>query len=121
MKKILIVDDDREITESVRLALETAGYVTVVCHDGDQGLILTDREKPDLIILDMMMPKRSGFLVLETLRQTILYPLPIIIMTANPGGRHKAYAESLGVDGYIHKPFPIDVLLETIRRLVTRY
>lgn len=115
-KKILIVDDDREVTESVRLALEATGYDVLVCHDGNQGLLMAGQEKPDLIILDMMMPKRSGFLVLETLRQTNSYPVRVIMITANEGDRHKAYAESLGVDGYIRKPFPIDVLLDNVER-----
>ena len=119
-KKILIVDDDREITESVRLALEAAGYDVLVCHDGNRGLILAGEEKPDLILLDMMMPKRSGFLVLETLRQTNSYPIRIIMITANEGERHKAYAESLGVDDYIRKPFTIDVLLESVARTLRK-
>ncbi|MDR0706032.1 MAG: response regulator [Planctomycetaceae bacterium] len=115
-KKILIVDDDREIIESIRIALEAAGYDVVVSFDGDQGLILVNKEKPDLVILDIMMPKRSGFLILETLRQTQFYPIRVIMITANEGERHKAYAESLGIDGYIRKPFPIDVLLELVKR-----
>lgn len=117
-KKILIVDDEREIAESVRIALEGHGYNVVVCHDGNQGLILADKEHPDLIILDMMMPKRSGFLVLETIRQHFPDPIPVIMITANEGERHKTYAESLGVDEYIRKPFPIDVLLNAVTRLI---
>src|SRR5476651_603694 len=69
-KRILLVDDDREIIESMRMALEAAGYDIVVARDGNQGLALAEREDPDLVILDMMMPKRSGFLVLEKMRRT---------------------------------------------------
>ena len=69
-KRILLVDDDAEIIESLRLALESHGYTVLVARDGNQGLALTERENPDLVILDMMMPKRSGFLVLEKLRRT---------------------------------------------------
>lgn len=115
-KKILIVDDEREIVESVQIALEAAGYEVVTCHDGNRGLALAEQEKPDLIILDMMMPKRSGFLVLEMLRQTNPDPVRIIMITANEGERHKTYAESLGVDDYIRKPFPIDTLLKSVRK-----
>ena len=68
-KKVLVVDDDAEIIDSVRYALEGAGYEVVVARDGNQGLALAEREDPDLIVLDMMMPKRSGFLVLEKLRR----------------------------------------------------
>ena len=64
-KKILIVDDDIEIIESIRYALEGEGHEVVIARDGNQGLALAERESPDLMILDMMMPKRSGFLVLE--------------------------------------------------------
>ncbi len=66
-KRILLVDDDQEIVESMRLALESKGFQVLVARDGNQGLVLCEREDPDLVILDMMMPKRSGFLVLEKL------------------------------------------------------
>ena len=69
-KKILLVDDDREIVESMRIALDASGFEIIVARDGNQGLAMAEREDPDLVILDMMMPKRSGFLVLEKLRRT---------------------------------------------------
>ena len=107
-KRILLVDDDAEIVESLRLALEANGYNVLVARDGNQGLALSERENPDLVILDMMMPKRSGFLVLEKMRRTRETPMRVIMITANEGSRHKAYAEMLGVDDYIRKPFPMD-------------
>jgi len=70
------------------------------------------------MILDMMMPKRSGFLVLEKLRRTRPVPMKIIMITANEGSRHKAYAEMLGVDDYIRKPFAMDRLLESVEKLI---
>ena len=109
-KKILIVDDDTEIVESIRYALEANGYEVVVARDGNQGLALAERENPNLMILDMMMPKRSGFLVLEKLRRVREEPLPVIMITGNEGSRHKAYAELLGVNDYIRKPFAMDKL-----------
>ena len=66
----MLVDDDHEIVESVRYALEDHGYEVLIARDGNQGLSMAEREDPDLVILDMMMPKRSGFLVLEKLRRT---------------------------------------------------
>jgi DNA-binding response OmpR family regulator len=117
-KRILLVDDDREIIESMRIALESSGYDVLVARDGNQGLALAEREDPDLVILDMMMPKRSGFLVLEKLRRTRPVPIRIIMVTANEGGRHKAYAEMLGVDDYIRKPFAMDRLLDSVERLL---
>lgn len=117
-KKILIVDDDYEIIDSIRYALEGEGYRVVVARDGNQGLALAERESPDLMILDMMMPKRSGFLVLEKLRRVRETPLPVIMITGNEGSRHKAYAELLGVSDYIRKPFAMDRLLQAVGRLL---
>ncbi len=117
-KRILLVDDDREIIESMRFALAAAGYEIFVARDGNQGLALAERENPDLVILDMMMPKRSGFLVLEKLRRTRPVPIRIIMVTANEGSRHKAYAETLGVDDYIRKPFAMGRLLDSVNRLL---
>src|SRR5688500_12792063 len=118
VQSVLIVDDDHEIVESVRYALESKGYSVMVARDGNQGLAMAEREDPDLVILDMMMPKRSGFLVLEKLRRTRPVPLKVIMITANEGSRHKAYAEMLGVDDYIRKPFPMDRLVESVERLL---
>ena len=117
-KKILLVDDDREIVESMRIALDASGFEIIVARDGNQGLAMVEREDPDLVILDMMMPKRSGFLVLEKLRRTRPVPMRVIMITANEGSRHKAYAEMLGVDDYIRKPFAMDRLLESVTRLL---
>ena len=117
-KTILIVDDDPEIIESVKIALQSEGYTVFYARDGNQGLELAERENPDLIILDMMMPKRSGFLVLEKLRRTRRVPIRIIMVTANEGNRHKSYAETLGVDDYIRKPFAMDRLLDSVNRLL---
>jgi DNA-binding response OmpR family regulator len=81
-------------------------------------LALAEREEPDLMILDMMMPKRSGFLVLEKLRRTRETLLPVIMITGNEGSRHKAYAELLGVSDYIRKPFAMDRLLQSVADLL---
>ena len=117
-KTILIIDDDPAITESTQLALEAFGYDVQTAGDGATGLALTEVRKPDLVILDMMMPKRSGFLVLETLRQLDTDPTRIIMITANEGNRHKEYAEQLGVDAYIRKPFPMETLIAEVQRLL---
>jgi DNA-binding response OmpR family regulator len=117
-KTILLVDDDYEIVDSMRIALEATGYRVLIARDGNQGLAMAEREDPDLVILDMMMPKRSGFLVLEKLRRTRLVPTRVIMITANEGSRHKAYAEMLGVDDYIRKPFAMDRLMDSIERLL---
>jgi DNA-binding response OmpR family regulator len=117
-KRILLVDDDVEIIESLKVALTAKGYEILVARDGNQGLAMAERENPSLVILDMMMPKRSGFLVLEKLRRTQKDPMRVIMITANEGSRHKAYAEMLGVDDYIRKPFAMDRLIECVERLL---
>lgn len=116
--RVLLVDDDAEIVESLRLALESKGHQVLIARDGNQGLALAERENPDVVILDMMMPKRSGFLVLERLRN-MTSNLRVIMITANEGNRHKAYAEMLGVDDYIRKPFAMDRLIDSVERLLT--
>ena len=117
-KRILLVDDDAEIIESMRTILEAKGYSVLIARDGSQGIAVAERENPDLVILDMMMPKRSGFLVLEKLRREYDHPIHIIMVTANEGNRHRAYAEMLGVDDYIRKPFAMDRLLESVQKLL---
>jgi DNA-binding response OmpR family regulator len=117
-QRVLLVDDDHEIVESVRIALESKGYDVLIARDGNQGLAMAEREDPDLVVLDMMMPKRSGFLVLEKLRRSRPVPLRVIMITANEGSRHKAYAEMLGVDDYIRKPFAMDRLMDSVKRLL---
>ena len=116
--KVLIVDDDAEIIDTVRFALEARGYEVVIARDGNQGIAVFERDLPDLVILDMMMPKRSGFLVLEKLKKDFKDPVKIIMITANEGSRHKAYAEVLGVNDYIRKPFAMDRLLESVQKLL---
>ena len=118
-KRVLLVDDDVEILESMRTLLEARGYEILMARDGNQGLVMAEQEEPDLVVLDMMMPKRSGFLVLEKLRRSRPVPVRVIMITANEGSRHKAYAEMLGVDDYIRKPFAMDRLLDSVDRLLS--
>ena len=114
-KTILIVDDDRELVEVLRAVLERQGYRVMQAHDGHQGKQRIYEQKPDLVILDMMMPRMGGYPVLEHFRGKSDAP-PIIMITANEGSRHKAYAEYLGVIDYIRKPFAMERLLEAVDR-----
>ena len=118
LARVLVVDDDAEIIDTVRFALESRGYEVLVARDGNQGIAIFERDKPDLVILDMMMPKRSGFLVLEKLKKEQEQVVKVIMITANEGSRHKAYAEMLGVNDYIRKPFAMDRLLESVQKLL---
>ena len=111
---ILIVEDDSELVESIRYTLKQAGYRVSVAYDGNQGLAIAESKLPDLILLDLMLPKRSGFLVLERLCQTLKNPIPIIVITASEGRRHQEYAQMLGASDYIRKPFVTEQLLTSI-------
>ena len=117
-KTILLVDDDQEILHAMRAVIENRGYRVLTASDGNAGLNVAEREQPDMVIVDMMMPKKSGFLVLEKLKSKTRKAHPKVIMiTANEGGRHRAYAEMLGVDDYIRKPFAMDRLVDSVKRL----
>jgi DNA-binding response OmpR family regulator len=117
-RTILLVDDDHEIVESMRTILENKGYRILVARDGNAGLMVAERESPDLLILDMMMPKKSGFLVLEKLRSRPGGMIPTIMITGNEGSRHRAYAEMLGVRDYIRKPFAMEKLVRAIDKVL---
>ena len=117
-RTILLVDDDGEIIESMRTVLESKGFRILVARDGNAGLAVAERESPDLIILDMMMPKKSGFLVLEKLKSRPGGLIPTIMITGNEGSRHRAYAEMLGVRDYLRKPFAMEKLMRSVEKVL---
>jgi DNA-binding response OmpR family regulator len=117
-RTVLLVDDDHEIVESMRMVLESKGFRTLVARDGNAGLMIAERENPDLVILDMMMPKKSGFLVLEKLRSRPGGLIPTIMITGNEGSRYRAYAEMLGVRDYIRKPFAMEKLVRSVEKVM---
>lgn len=120
-KKILLVDDDHDILTSIQAALEPTGAVIESASNGNQAVELAEKDQPDVIILDMMLPGRSGFLVLEKIKaKKPRNSKPFIIMiTGNTGARHKMFAESLGVSEYFTKPVKMDKLIATAERLVS--
>ena len=117
-KHVLVVDDDSEIVETIAVALRSRGMKVSTAFDGNQGIAYAETKTPDLMILDLMMPRRSGFLVLERLRQNSETQMPIIMITGNEGMRHRKYAELLGVDDYIQKPFTMDRLLQAVSKIL---
>ncbi len=117
--KVLIVDDDRDVLESMDAAFQSEGALTQIAMDGNEAVRICREEPPDIVILDMMLPKRSGFLVLERIKGYEDSPL-VIMVTANEGKRHQAYAESLGADAYLLKPVPLARLLETAAELIDK-
>jgi DNA-binding response OmpR family regulator len=100
------------------MVLESKGFRILAARDGNAGLMIAERENPDLLILDMMMPKKSGFLVLEKLRSRPGGLIPTIMITGNEGSRHRAYAEMLGVRDYIRKPFAMEKLIRAVERVM---
>ena len=120
-KTILLVDDDPEVRQAIEIALEPLGSNVLVADNGNTAVDMADENSPDLVILDMMLPKRSGFLVLEKIkRDRKKGQKPYVIMiTANPGQRHKAYAQTLGVDNYLLKPFRMERLVEAVSQLLS--
>ena len=112
-KLILVVDDDYELSDGIRAVLENQGHRVMQARDGQQGKNIVYQQRPDLVILDMMMPRMGGYPVLEHFKGKADAP-PIIMITANEGSRHKAYAEYLGVIDYIRKPFAMERLLEAV-------
>ena len=115
MAKIVLIEDDREISSTLYSVLEGAGYKVFPAPNGIDGQRLIQAEQPDLVVTDMMMPRMGGYPVLEHFRDKQDAP-PVIMITANEGGRHKAYAEMLGVSDYLRKPFAMESLLEAVRR-----
>lgn len=114
--RVLIVDDDRDILESIEAAFQSEGALTQSCMDGNEAVKICQEDPPDIVILDMMLPKRSGFLVLEKIKGKEDSPI-VIMVTANEGKRHQAYAESIGADKYLLKPVPLERLLDEAVRL----
>ena len=121
-KSILLVDDDQDILLSMETALAETGADIDTVADGDSAVQKVSASPPDLLVLDVMLPKRSGFLVLEKIRQKIKKTDPprVIMITGNPGARHRVYAETLGIDLYLNKPFRIERLVESAKELLTK-
>jgi len=117
-KTILIIDDDREIASTIQTVLTHSGYRVFLANNGVEGQKQIEALHPDLVITDMMMPRMGGFPVLEFLK-TLTDPPKVIMITANEGSRHKAYAEMLGAVDYLRKPFPMEMLLDAVSKALT--
>jgi len=116
-KKILIVDDERDIVKAVMIRLQTSGYEVVTAFDGAQGVFMAHKEKPDLIILDIRMPAGDGFSVAQRLRKSIhTFQIPIIFLTGSPEKNSEQRAQEVGARFYIKKPYDPEELLDAVRR-----
>ena len=115
-KKVLIVDDERDITETIKFVLEAAGYECLCAYDGEEGLNAAKELNPDLIILDVMMPKINGFKISRLLKFDTRYKdIPILMLTARSQEKDRELGEETGADEYITKPFDIDFVLERVK------
>src|SRR5580704_6202736 len=119
-KRILLVDDDSDIISSMQAAFEPTGAVVDTASNGNKAVELAEKYQPDVVVLDMMLPGRSGFLVLEKIKaRKPKNAKPFVIMiTGNQGGRHKMYAEGLGVSEYFNKPVKLDKLIASAEKLL---
>ncbi|PWL97887.1 MAG: DNA-binding response regulator [Clostridiales bacterium] len=118
-KRILIVEDEKKISQVIRVNLMMAGYQCDVASDGEEGLQMALSGDYDLILLDLMLPKRDGFSVCREIRRTL--STPIIMVTAKEEDADKVMGLELGADDYVTKPFSIKVLLARIKANIRRY
>ncbi len=118
-KRIVIVDDDRDIVDLLRTPLEFAGHEVLTAKDGLEGTNLVYQANPDLLILDVMMPKMSGYQICKGLRSTPHFKdLPIILLTAKARPQDAAWGEKMGCTEYITKPFILNDVIRTVERLL---
>lgn len=117
-KKILVVDDEKHIVRLVEVNLQRAGYEVVVAYDGVQALDVVKREKPDMIVLDVMMPRMNGFEVLKNLKANPeTQEIPVIMLTAKAQDADIFKGWQSGVDSYLTKPFSPMELLTFVKRI----
>jgi two-component system alkaline phosphatase synthesis response regulator PhoP len=127
-EKILAVDDDPDILDALMMILESQGYQVVTARNGLEGLARIEAEKPDLMILDLLMPKMDGFALCKELQEprwAKYRNMPILVLTSvrEDAARRRYELETgheLEVDDYIEKPFPPDILLERVKKLLKR-
>ena len=118
-KKILIVDDEPDLLEMVQISLETEGYECIVAYDGFRALDRARREKPDLIILDVMLPGLNGYKICRLLKFDEQYKhIPIIMLTAEAQEKDRLIGEETGADFYMTKPFAADKLIAKVAELL---
>ena len=118
-KRILIIEDEEQMVEMLKMRLEANNYEVLSTDDGKKGLEMAQKQNPDLIILDLMIPKMDGFKVCGLLKRDSRYSrIPIILFTARAQESDKRMGKEIGADAYITKPFEPKVLLEKIEELL---
>tara|TARA_R110002111_G_scaffold261826_1_gene335783 strand:- start:48927 stop:49316 length:390 start_codon:yes stop_codon:yes gene_type:complete len=117
-KRILIIDDDEGLTAPLQFAMEAAGYEVLTAHDGNEGVMKIERDAPDLVLLDLVMPRRSGFSVLDSIITHKRRAPRIIMVTGNSEPKYRELALDRGVDLFIPKPYQIDDLVQAVNQLL---
>ncbi|MDR3614898.1 MAG: response regulator transcription factor [Candidatus Obscuribacterales bacterium] len=121
MSRILVIDDDQAIAELVKINLELLGHIVTTANDGIKGLALSQQQRPDLVVLDVMMPDLDGYTVAQRLRQNpVTNGIPILMLTALGMTKDKVTGFDSGADDYLVKPFEIPELQVRIRALLRR-
>jgi DNA-binding response OmpR family regulator len=121
VEKILVVDDEEDILELVRFQLKKEGYRVLDCKNGEEALRLALREKPDLVVLDIMLPGLSGIETLKRLKyQRQTQGIPVLMLTAKSEEMDRVLGFELGADDYVTKPFSVRELLLRIRAILKR-
>lgn len=116
-KRILVVDDEVPLVRLVKVKLESHHYEVLTAHDGQEGLEKARREKPDLIILDIMLPKMNGYEICQLLKFDEKYSkIPVVMLTAKVQEEDKALGKETGADEYMTKPFDMNDLLAVIEK-----
>ena len=118
-KTVLIVEDEKGIVDILRFNLEKEGYAVLTAYDGETGLALAQEKNPDIILLDVMLPKMNGFDVCRILRENGS-SVPVIILTAREEETDKVLGLELGADDYITKPFSMRELLARVKANIRR-
>jgi two-component system alkaline phosphatase synthesis response regulator PhoP len=115
-KRILVVDDEVDLVETVRFSLELEGYDVLVTYNGEEALNQARKENPDLILLDLMLPKLDGYKVCRLLKFDERYKhIPILMLTAKTQEKDKAIGMETGANEYITKPFDMDELMKKVK------
>jgi len=115
-KKILIIEDARDVAKLLGARLKNAGYEIIIAGDGIQGVQCAHKDKPDLIILDLMLPAGDGFSVLDNLSMSVYSQLiPVIVLTGAKNEEYKKRAQEKGVEVYLEKPYEAEELLKHIK------
>jgi DNA-binding response OmpR family regulator len=116
-KRVLIVDDEIDIVETIKFSLELEGIECMEAHDGEEALLKARKENPDLILLDIMLPKMHGYKVSRLLKFDLDYKhIPIIMLTAKAQAGDIKLGEGVGADEYVTKPFDMDMLINLVKK-----